>query len=170
MRGGVKLRMTQTGFHGTSYSFTQSNYVLVECLYKDGINLGNRIIVDEVERRLTLMFNTTPPTQDSPYRIFLEDDILGRVLDYVQISEPSKMQDTFYHYRNTAEKAAVVKSDGEEQVDYFRTFSLPNVELGKIWPTLYFEGSVNYQLFNYVNTMLLTSSSGLDLSVFDLHK
>lgn len=104
--------------------------------------------------------------------LFLEDEILGRVLEDVSVCEASNRGDIYYHYKlgDMEDKTMSETTEKEQEEPRFSCQILPTVGLKETWSGLYFEHGEKQVLLNYVSTMIITSNSSINLRVFDLHK
>lgn len=144
-------------------------------MYNDGIDLNNRVITEEVEKRLLRLLDATPPAGSSDFPLFVTDEILKRALLSVDVMEPANNRSEhhiIYHYqfRKIEEDQHQGSSGDEEQINYFRQTDLPNRQLDPLWKNLHFDSDVKGRLLQYASTVLQTANSGLNLSFFDLHK
>lgn len=147
----------------------------MECRYIAAIDHTNRLITDEVEKRLGRIFDQTPPTANTSFLLFIEDEILGRVLEEVCICEVSNRGDVYYHYKlvdcedlHTSGKEQDQENESEEP--RFNSQTLPNSSLKDSWDSLYFEGKLKEEVLSYVSTMLMAATCAVNLRIFDLHK
>ncbi len=146
---------------------------LVECLYRYGVDISNDIIKDEVERRLSEVFKRSPPVVGVEFTDFTEDCVLQKALTSLSVSESksSKVDYSFYHYqfKEQIQPKADTAQD-EDNMDFYHLSSLPACALHGLWESLYFEDYLATDLFDYVKSVIISSSFGLNLKIFDLHK
>lgn len=133
--------------------------------------MGNKVITDEIERRLINMLDETPPTGNTDYPLFVSDEILKRALQSVNVMDQTIYQGSqhiLYHYQ--FQKTDQQQDKILEGENFFRRINLPNRDLDSLWMSLHFDSNIKNKLLQYASTILETSCSGLDHTVFDLHK
>lgn len=147
----------------------------IECRYKNGINLENSRIKEEIERRLGHLLSSAPSiTENIAFHAYIDDEILRRALEEVFIAESTLRGFIFHHYQFIVENQDSCKklpiTENTDDDDLFLATKLPNESESHSWESLYFDSDVKERLLSYAGSLMLSSHNGLNMQIFDLHR
>ena len=147
----------------------------IECRYKNGINLENSRITEEIERRLGhLLFAAPSIIENIAFPAYIDDEILRRALEEVFVAESTVRGFLFHHYQfvvqaqDSCKKHPITENTDDDEM--FLTTNLPDESESHSWESLYFDSDVKERLLSYAGSLMLSSINGLNMQIFDLHR